>query len=200
MNLKIRNSQTLGSQDVIGATVSHPPNAQELGLNRITYRKSYFMQITFILFALTLIPIQYHNENFNLQMLKVLDYCDQVSADAQEAFLAEPSRLISNDHATLLNPNVSVAYLNRNECANYRNSTNLFSIFSIKNGKGFNQNSKKSDNISVIYLCIDDVTKNFILNETFLKDLLVNTYLNVNEGLVFDSQISILSQVRKKCW
>ena len=47
--------------------------------NTITYKSSYFMLLTFILFMFTLLPIQYHNESFGIQMKRMQDQCDESS-------------------------------------------------------------------------------------------------------------------------
>lgn len=42
---------------------------------RMRYKSAYFLPITFFLIALTLLPLQYHVENFSVQMKKMLDSC-----------------------------------------------------------------------------------------------------------------------------
>lgn len=42
---------------------------------RLAYKSAYFLPISFVLIALTLLPLQYHAENFSIQMKKMLDSC-----------------------------------------------------------------------------------------------------------------------------
>jgi hypothetical protein len=163
--------------------------------NRVRYRRSYFMQITFGLFALTLLPIQFQNDKLHLQVLKVADDCTLLQNSTREVFLAETGRLLSDSTDQVLNPNVTIKYLSREECEQYKNSSNLFDVFTLKNGSAAQEENGAPLNYTSIYLCIDDVSKNFILNETFLRDMLLNSYFNVKENLAFKPALSVLSKV-----
>lgn len=48
---------------------------QSTSAARIVYKSPYILPFTFVLIALTLLPIQYHAENFAIQMKKMLDSC-----------------------------------------------------------------------------------------------------------------------------
>jgi hypothetical protein len=62
--------------------------------NTITYKSSYFMLMTFTLFMFTLLPIQYHNESFGIQMKRMQDQCDD---SALNQINNQPSNNSSNN-------------------------------------------------------------------------------------------------------
>jgi hypothetical protein len=164
--------------------------------HRIRYKRAYFMQITFALFVFTLISVQFHNDKLQLQVLKVTDNCAALQNSTREEFLTETGRLLSDSEDQILNPNITIQYLNREECEHYKNSTNLFDVFTVRNGGGIQEDADDVNlNYSSIYLCIDDVSKNFILNETFLRNMLLNSYFSVNENLTFNPELTVISKV-----
>jgi hypothetical protein len=126
-------------------------------------------------------------------MIKVKDDCFVAQNKTRQVFLTETERLLTDTNDSLINPNTTIQYLNSEDCALYKkNSTNLFEVFELKNG---GDPGRQPFNFSNIYLCIDDVSKHFILNETFLRDMLLNSYYTVNQQLTFRPELSILPKV-----
>lgn len=59
---------------------------------RIVYKSPYVMPLMFALLALTLLPLQYHTENFGVQMKKMLDSC--AAADSTGLFNESQAQIL----------------------------------------------------------------------------------------------------------
>lgn len=128
---------------------------------KITYKSKYFMLIAFVLLAMTLLPVQYHSENFSVQMKKMLDSCadsygyfnenqtyildtlfpfgfsQAISFDA----LLHELNIIDDIHRRQNLNNLTIKYLTHAECMikNYTNILNLITIPSETTGNVDNQ-------------------------------------------------------------
>lgn len=65
-NLDLYNAKLQSSGVGAAAAATH---------RRLAYKSVYFLPVSFVLVALTLLPLQYHAENFGIQMKKMLDSC-----------------------------------------------------------------------------------------------------------------------------
>lgn len=121
-------------------------------MNSITYKSVYFTPLTFILLTFTLLPIQYHNENFSIQMRKMLDTCAEsfgyfnqnqtnildiifpygFSSSLSFENLINELKVIDEIHQKQVINNLTVKYLSQNECLanNYSNILNIITISS----------------------------------------------------------------------
>ncbi|CAF0956567.1 unnamed protein product [Brachionus calyciflorus] len=136
----------------------------------LKYKSNIFLPVTFVLLGLTLLPMQYHLNNFNLQILKMNDSCSDPTAlifnslsENQtvlfntlfpygisnvlrlENFLNELKLLDDLNRKQSLN-NITIKYLSQSECLakNYTKYLNMISVGSEQvNHDKFNSLVKK---------------------------------------------------------
>ena len=117
--------------------------------NKITFKSKNYILITFLLLVFTLLPLQYHNENFYIQIKKMQDYCNYSKGffyDNQTYILDTifPYGFSSslefdkiNDQLNIINEKkqdiIKIKYMSKEECKQ-RNLTNLVNIVTIEDG------------------------------------------------------------------
>lgn len=169
----------------------------------LTYRSKWFLQVNLLLVILVLLALQYQTESLDLQVIKMADYCDQAPLNAHESFLMRINGL-------------GVKYVYKEMCdeVDLEPRVNMVSVKSILDSNGetlatrlleMSESSKTHDNeidYSIVYLCIDnedmDVsTVDLMLNETFLTELIVDSFKSLlHDRVEIQSQISLLTHVR----
>jgi hypothetical protein len=123
---------------------------QPFNMNTITYKSKFILPVTFFLLCFTLIPIQYHSENFSIQMKKMQDTCIESSGYFNEnqtnildtifpygfssglsfESLNKELRIIDEIHEKQSLNNLSIKYMSQRDCQR-NNFTNIINIITI---------------------------------------------------------------------
>lgn len=117
--------------------------------NKITFKSKHYLMITLLLLLFTLLPLQYHSENFYIQIKKMQDYCNH----SKGFFYNNQTYIIDtifpygfssslqfdkiNHQLNILNKktqnNFKIKYMNKEECKQ-KNLTNLVNIVNNNDG------------------------------------------------------------------
>lgn len=131
-------------------TATATANSNNFSMNTITYKSKYFIPFTFFLFVFTLLPIQYHKENFGIQMRKMQDQCTDsygyfnqnqtnildtifpygFSSALSFENLSNELKVLDEIHSKQSLNNLTIKYLTQKECLinNYTNVLNFITI------------------------------------------------------------------------
>lgn len=166
-------------------------NYNDQNMIQVNYKSYLYLPIMFILLGLTVLPIQFHLRNFDLQILKMNDSCSDSTAlifnnlsDNQsmlfntlfpyglpnsiklEKFLKDIQILDQLNKQQNLN-NITIKYLSESECMakNYTKYLNMITI----NSASILESIKKQlyfriPYSNIILICDDDLYKNSLIN------------------------------------
>lgn len=161
-------------------------------LNTITYKWRVFMPSTFTLVTLTLLTIQYQNENFSIQMSKMQDSCAEsygyfnenqtyildtlfpygFSSALSFDDLYNQLKIIDEIHKKQSINNITIKYLSQSECKakNYTSLINMITVpSSVRNINSQKYRLKqqfyyKIPMTNIILVCDDESYKKSLLN------------------------------------
>jgi len=159
-----------------------------LTMNTITYKSKYFTLIIYILLSLTLLPLQYHNESFGIQIRKMQDSCANTfrhlnanqTAILEAIFpfgfsnvlsisnLENELKVVDRIHQTQTLNNLTLKFMSQKDCV-AKNFTNVLNIITI-------QSATKKPPLMPIYHEEDEVGHENQLRLGQLK--LINTKQN----------------------
>ena len=120
-------------------------------MTKITYKSKLLMPLTLLMLSFTLMPIQYHGENFGLQMKCMIDACldahgyfsehqpnvlDTIfpygfSSSLSFDYLSYELRALSEISQKYSSPNLTIKYLTQSDCVS-NNFSKVLNIITIK--------------------------------------------------------------------
>lgn len=167
-------------------------------LTKFEYKTNTFLLIKFGLLVFILLPIQYHHENFNIQLKIARDFClsntnPKFNPNYSTFTLADPDFLDKIDNEIsfintiqqdqLLN-NYVFKYLTYADCIN-KNLTNVINTITVRPIMLQNFDEYNGSNMTVIVICSDDAYLKFVEKNVQIEEL--------NDKI--DFQTNILDQV-----
>lgn len=141
------------SIDGSNRAISLEPSANHLffsSSSSITYKSKHFVLVIFILLFFTLLPLQYHNQNFLVQIKKMQDSCTEskgyfnenqtyildtifpygFSSGLEFSSLNHQLNLLNKIQQSKSRNNYTIKYMNQQECK-LNNLTNMLNIVTI---------------------------------------------------------------------
>jgi hypothetical protein len=193
-NEVIRDAENDDSKSKSSLNENQSTHRNITNLAKFEYKTNTFLFAKFGLLVFILLPIQYHHENFNIQMKIARDFClSNTNPNFSSFTLANPEFLDQIDNEIsfintiqqdkLLN-NYVFKYLTYADCIK-NNLTNVINTITIRPLMMQNFNEYNGSNMSIIVICSDDAYLKYVEKNAQIEDISDN----------IDFQTNILDQV-----
>lgn len=179
----------------------------------LKYKSKYFIHFSFLMLVLSQLPVQYHNENFEIQMKKMQDSCAEsygyfndnqthildtlfpygFSSALSFDSLYQELKSIDEIHKKKSLNNITIKYLSQSECLS-KNYTNIINMITVSTSKTIthttNSNLKKYEIKQQIYHQLPSSNIILVCDDESYKKSLINTYKysSLSSKLSFESQ------------